>query len=224
MKTTTEQGFTLIEVLISSLILVPILLAILATRDLVGSTMNTNERRADVGDHLRRVTRRVRKIARPGLVSSVRVRAIQVDIDEAEAAEHRRKTDNPVSAPIPIPDLGEWVSPNEDEPRPNIRFVAADGKLALNASAITTPRSLEFELDANELDNDKDDDGDGLVDEGKLFFRYETSSFVLLDNVESCTFAMSDGMLVLSLQVARHDASRRVHRASMQQRILLRNN
>ena len=71
--TNTERGFTLLEVMVSSVILVPILLAILATRDVVGITVNTNERRADVGDHLRRVARRVRKIARPGLISSAKV-------------------------------------------------------------------------------------------------------------------------------------------------------
>lgn len=224
MTTSTERGFTLLEVMVSSVILVPILLAILATRDVVGITMNTNERRADVGDHLRRVARRVRKIARPGLISSVRVKANQDDIDEAEAAELLRQTENPLDPPIHIPVLGEWVSPNEDDPRPNVQFVAADGKLALNASATTTPRSLEFELDPGEVDNDVDDDGDGLVDEGKLYFRYESSAFVLLDNVESCAFAMRRGVLVMCLQVARTDARGRIHRASTEQRILLRNN
>jgi prepilin-type N-terminal cleavage/methylation domain-containing protein len=220
----TERGFTLLEVMVSSVILVPILLAILATRDVVGITMNTNERRADVGDHLRRVARRVRKIARPGLISSARVKANQGDIDEAEAAELIRQTENPLDPPIYIPTLGEWIAPKEDDPRPNIQFVAADGRLALNASATTTSRSLEFELDPGEVDNDKDDDGDGLVDEGKLYFRYETSSYVLLDNVEACTFAMRQGMLMLFVQVARHDARGRIHRASTQQRILMRNN
>lgn len=224
MRTVQEQGFTLIEVLVSSVILIPILMAVLATRDVVGTTMNANERRADVGDHLRRVARRVRKIARPGLISSVRARALQVDIDAAQDAENRRAIDNPLSAPIPIPALGDWVHPNEDDPKINIRFVCADGRLALNAAAITTPRSLEFELDPNELDNDKDDDGDGLIDEGKLFFRYGGTSMVLLDNVESCTFAMKNGILILSLQVAGHDARGRIHRAMTKQRIMMRNN
>ncbi|MHC4813788.1 MAG: prepilin-type N-terminal cleavage/methylation domain-containing protein [Planctomycetota bacterium] len=224
MKKPTESGFTLVEVLISSVILIPILFAILSTRDVVGTTIAANQRRADAGDQVRRVARRVRQMARPGLASTVRVRATKADVDAATAAEAQRLIDNPTGTPLHIPVIGEWIAPNELDPRPNLQFAAADGKLAVNAAAITTPRAFEFELDPNELDNDKDDDGDGIVDEGKLHFRYDDTSFVLLDNVEDCTFAMDNGVLVLFLRAARRDASGRVHRALIQQRIYFRNN
>ncbi|MHC4514868.1 MAG: prepilin-type N-terminal cleavage/methylation domain-containing protein, partial [Planctomycetota bacterium] len=90
MKKPTESGFTLVEVLISSVILIPILFAILSTRDVVGTTIAANQRRADAGDQVRRVARRVRQMARPGLASTVRVRATKADVDAATAAEAQR--------------------------------------------------------------------------------------------------------------------------------------
>ncbi len=224
MKESTERGFTLIEVLVSSVILLPILFAVLTTRDLVGSTVAANQRRADTADQVRRVARLVRQMARPALASTVRVRAIQADVVAITAAEQQRLIDNPTGTPIHIPVVDEWISPNELDPRPNLQFVAADGKLAVNAAAITTPRSFEFKLDPNELDNGQDDDGDGLVDEGKLYFHHDGSSFVVLDRVEDCTFTMDNGVLILFLRAVRRDSSGRVHRALIQQKIFLRNN
>ncbi len=224
MTKSPEHGFTLIEVLISSVIIVPILFAVISTKDVVRNTISANERRADTGDHVRRIARRLRQLVRPGLLSTVKIRATQADVDLATAEEAARFAAKPLGIPMYIPTLDDWISPGNLNPRDNIQFQGADDGLAMNASALTSPRVLEFRIDPNEADNDLDDDGDGIVDEGKLHFQYDGLSFVLLENVESCTFALDDGILLLSLQVARSDASGRIHRASIRQRVYLRNN
>ena len=224
-RSATERGFTLVEVVVTSVVLVPILFAILSTRDVVTRTISTNDRRADTSNHVRRVSRRVRQIARPGLLSSVKTRALQLDIDLAIAAESQRQIKDPTGEPVFMPALGDWISPYEFGSRNSLQFMSADGNLALNSGAVTAPRSLEFELDPNEFDNGIDDDKDGIVDEGKLYFRYDGSSYVLLANVEACTFSFQDGVLVLFLQAARREnTGKRMHRASVRQRIYFRNN
>ena len=224
MRESRQSGFTLIEVLIASTILVPILFAIISTQDIVGTTMDANDRRADAGDQARRVARRLRQIVRPALLSTVSVQAMQTDVDAAVAAEAARYAADPLGTPDYIPTLGEWISPAGLDPRPNVQFVCAAGELAVNASKVTAPRSLEFRMDPKEADNDLDDDGDGIVDEGRLHYVYGGLSIVLLENVESCTFALDKGMLLLDLTVARRDRSGRIHRVNIQQKVYLRNN
>ena len=224
MTKSSEGGFTLLEVLITSVVIVPILFAVISTKDVVSNTISSNERRADAGDQVRRVARRLRQLLRPTLVSSLGVRANQADIDAATAAEALRQIEDPGDPPIYIPAMNEWIPPSELDPRPNIQFRSAVSFPAVNAAALTAPRAMEFRIDSNETDNDIDDDGDGIVDEGKLYFTYGANSFVLLNNVEFCTFTVESSVVLLNLQVARVDNTGRIHRASIQQRIFLRNN
>jgi type II secretory pathway pseudopilin PulG len=142
MRRSSESGFTLVEVLISAAVLLPILLAVISAKEVVSNSIATNERRADTADQVRKVARRLRQIIRAGLFSTIKFRATQADIDEAEAKEAERIAENPLGTPIYIPTLGEWISVAELQPRSNLRFQAAAGTLAINAGARTPPRSL----------------------------------------------------------------------------------
>lgn len=64
MKKSTEGGFTLLEVMITAALLLPILFAIVSTKEVVIKTVSANDRRADAGDQVRRVARRLRQIVR----------------------------------------------------------------------------------------------------------------------------------------------------------------
>ena len=79
-------------------------------------------------------------------------------------------------------------------------------------------------MDASETDNDVDDDGDGLIDEGALHYETENVRVTLLDGVETCEFTLDGSVLIFALHIARLDSSRRVRRAVVERRIYLRNN
>lgn len=201
-----ERGFTLIEIIIVSVMMVPVIMAIMGTSRLVRSSIDTNERRASVQQVLRETIERVGTLVRSAVLSTARVRATQADVDAAKAAN-----------------VGDWIAPVDLDPRPNVRFQSAAGTLSLNASVLTPPREIEFRMDSAEVANGIDDDGNGLVDDGALYLLYNTKPVLLLDGVEACTFTFEDGMLRVSLDCGRVDAAGRVHRSSIEHSFHLRN-
>ena len=207
MKSSNCGGFTLIEVLIVTLIFVPILIAISTTTGMVSGTVNANDQAAEVLETLRRSMQRVAQLVRPGVLTTMRVQATQADVDALKAAN-----------------VGDWIDPTDLEVCPGIRFQSAAGVLSMNAAALTPPREITFVMDSDEVDNDLDDDGDGMVDEGRVHLLYDTSRFTLADSIESCSFIMDGRLLRIRMQSSRRDAKGRVYRATVGQVFFLRNN
>ena len=140
-------------------------------------------------------------------MTTIRCQAIQADVDAGEAAS-----------------VGEWIEPTDLQARPGIRFQSSDGVISINASALTSPREITFVMEAGELDNDLDDDGDGKVDEGTVHLLYDTTTVTLVDDVELCSFAMEGRLMRMQLQSVRVDAKGRAYRATLRQTFYLRNN
>jgi hypothetical protein len=200
-------GFTLFEVMIVTLIFLPILWAISMTTGMVSGTINANDQSAEVLESLRRSAQRVAQVIRPASMTTIRCQAIQADVDAGICAS-----------------VGEWIEPTDLQPRPGIRFQSSDGVMSMNASALTSPREIFFVMEAGEVDNDLDDDGDGKVDEGTLHLLYDTATVTLVDDIEFCSFAMDGRLLRMQLQSVRIDAEGRAYRATLQQTFYLRNN
>ena len=207
MSDQNSGGFTLIEVMIVVLIFVPILIAVSTTTGSVSSTINANDRRADVVETLRRSTQRIGQFIRPISMTTLRLRAIQADVDAGKATT-----------------VGEWIEPTDFEGRAAIRFQSADGVLSMSASALTQVRSVLFTLDGGELDNDLDDDGDGKIDEGRVHLVYDGTRLTLADDIEVCTFTVEGRLLRVALQGVREDKKGHLHRARIVQTFYMRNN
>ena len=127
MRTSRTSGFTVIEMMIVVVVLVPILLAVLSTSEQLGNTVNTNERNADAFESVRGVAERAGRLLRAAHRSTLRVRATQADVTAGKAAS-----------------VGQWISAPELDPRPNIQFQCASGTLSMNAKSLTSARELEF--------------------------------------------------------------------------------
>lgn len=192
----SQSGFTLVEVLIVVAVSVPVLLGVLATSERVSRTVSSSERNADAATAGRKVAERAGRMIRAAKRSTFRVRATQADVDASKAST-----------------VGEWITVTELDPRPNLQFQSASGTLSFNATSLTSPRAFEFVRDSNETANGTDDDGDGLVDEGKLFLHYEGTRVLIADMVETCSFQIDGRAVRFSLQCARRDNSGQVHRA-----------
>ena len=223
MKDSQNGGFTLIEVLIASLVSLPILAAIVSTSKVVGSSLQTNVRASDVSEALEATAQRIERLIRPTALSTVEVKATQADVAAIKTVEDLKVLANQNYVPI-VPAVGEWIGPTDLQPRPTLRFRSARGVLSMNASSLTTPMELEFVMDSNELDNDIDDDGDGMVDEGGLFLTDNTNRIALASGVESCSFTLDGSVVRFSIQLARRDASKHIHRASVERKFHMRNN
>lgn len=203
----SQSGFTMVELSIVMMILIPVLAGIATTTETVNSTMVANTRSADAMSHCRAMTQRIGSLIRPAQMSTIQVQAVAADVTALRAAS-----------------VGEWIAPTDLVWRPGIEFLAASGLLSMNAALSTSLRRVSFAIDANEIDNGLDDDGDGLVDEGVITLLQNGTTLAILRDVEECRFSLDGRILSMRLRVARDDKNGRVYRSFLEQRFYLRNN
>ncbi len=202
-----EVGFTLIEVMIVLAIAFPILTGIALTTTSVNKSLEANSRSADVNSYSRRVLARIGNLIRPAQMSTFRVLAAAQDVTENRASK-----------------VGEWILPTDLVWRPGLEFRSASGLLSMNAVLSTSLRRVVFVRDPGELDNDVDDDGDGLVDEGRVILLQNTVTLDILKGVEELSFALDGRMLKIRLRVARRATDGRPYRFTTESQFYIRNN
>ena len=213
-----QHGFTLIELMVVCVLALPILAAVMSANVVVREEMLVSEAGAAAAESCRLAGQRLALLARSGLLSTCQVQATQADVDAATLAH----LTNPN---VVIPAVGDWISPPASGARPTFRFQSADGILSMNASALTPIREFQFIMDPDESDNGLDDNGNGMVDEGRLQLRIGALPVQLvLAGVETCEFSLSGRVLSIHLSCARRDRQGRVYRATTTQCIYMRNN
>lgn len=211
-RTSRTGGYTVVELVLTAVMMVPIMLAVLSISSSVSKSVQTSERAGDVDDQLQRTVAAVERLLRPSLRTSIEVRADASDVAAA------------IAAGAPVPTIGDWVAAPDLSPRPCLRFTVLTG-VPSAPSATATTLSLEFVNDANDPDNDLDDDGDGLIDEGTLFRSDGTNTVEVLRGVEQCSFAIENQLLRVTLHWARTDgATDTVQRAQCVHNIVIHNN
>ncbi len=206
-KQPRERGFTLLELSIVMTVVIPLMVGIAFTTTSVNESMEANSRAADVTTYCRRMAQRIAKLVRPAQMTTITVQAVQEDVTMLRASK-----------------VGEWIPPTDLVWRPGIRFLSASGLLSMNASLATTPRRITFALEPTELDNDIDDDGDGLIDEGSITLLQNDVTLAILKEVEACSFALDGRLMSMRLQVARRSSNGRTYRCFVEQRFYMRNN
>ncbi len=234
MQAMREAGFTVVEITIVTVVLVAILGAILSTAGAVQDSVSTNERSAGVEERLRILSDRIRRALRPASLSSFKTRALQIDVDTAKAERAALFYEAKLTGSLttyyeavnyPIPKLGDWIFPVSGiVNRSNLQYRAAPGVLSMNIQNLTPERSLEFVMDPKELANGKDDDGDGLVDEGRLFFYRDGKRIWMAEDLEKVAFTVQGRAIVFQLTCARRDSSGGVVRMAQVHTVQIRNN
>ncbi len=195
-RSSSAAGFTLLEVLAASALMLPILIVVLSTVDVIQNSMNVNERRASLMQTMHKVSDEFERQLRPAALSTV---------------EHR------------VTPGGAWEDPIELQPAVGMRFRCADGSLSMNAAALTSVRTFELVLEEGETDNGIDDDGDGMVDEAYLMRRQDGDSWPIARGVESLTFTMEGRIVRVSLTCARRMNDGHLVRSSIQRNCFVRN-
>lgn len=201
----TQHGFTLLELMLVVVIMVPLFGALAGISASVTSSVDANDKRASAVERARRSVQRLSQLLRPARLSSIQVQANADDVAAARASA-----------------VGQWISPVDLSPRSSVRFFAAEGLLSMNAALSTPRRQLTFELESGETANGIDDDGDGLVDEGRLLYVSDTVS-ADLGRFEMVTFTTEGSLLRISLRVGISGANRRIYRASVEHAFHIRN-
>lgn len=203
----SEGGFSFVELLMVLAIMLPVLAVVASSTDVATKTLRANEINADVIESLQRTTQRIVQFIRPAVLSTYRVEATAADVTAGRATN-----------------VGEWIDPLDLEPRTVVRFRAAEGILSMNAAALSRMRTLRFRLDDNEIDNDLDDDDDGLIDEGGVYLTYEGAVVQLASEIEECVFILDGRLLRMRIRAGERRQDGSIYRATTTQSLILRNN
>ncbi len=116
-RSISAAGFTLLEMLAVSALMLPILIVLLSSVDVVQNSMNVNVGRASVMQTMHRVSDELERQLRPAALSTV---------------QHR------------VTAGGTWGDPVEMLAAEGMRFRCADGSLSMNATAMTSVRTFEL--------------------------------------------------------------------------------
>ncbi len=202
-----QQGFTLLEVMITMALVIPSMAVIFMCTERTSRNIVADDNVAKIMETLQRSAVRIGQIARPGSLSSFRVKAREADVTNLMANQ-----------------VGDWMEPIDGETRETMQFRSATGRLSMNAQGLTSPRSFVFLMDPEEEDNDADDDGDGLVDEGKVLLEYDGNQVVMASNVEGCEFNITGRTLRIVLRAGLIRRGGTIQRFSSEETLYLRNN
>ena len=168
-----DTGYTLVELTIAAVLLAGAMAMIAVSVSTASNSLHGDDLVAKGMESLQRSAVRVSQIMRPCSLTSYRVLSLRSDV--------------PAQASAP----GEWIEPNDGEPRSAIQFRAASGVESMNAAALTDTRVLRLEPEASDPPDGVDNDGDGMVDEGYLVLDYDGIAVRLASNIERCTFTLT---------------------------------
>jgi len=203
----TSGGFTLVEVMIAATITAVMMAAIWNSTTVATRSTEQNVASAESITQCRRYLERVAKLVLPAKMSTLKMPATAADVTNLLATT-----------------VGEWIdAPGDAEWRGGLQFVAAKGELKMNAALLTSMRALHFTMEPTEIDNNADDDGDGLIDEGTVSLLHDGSVIHVLQGVETCSFQLTDRLLAIRMRCGL-EKNGRTHRADLTQHIFLRNN
>lgn len=201
-----QAGFTLVELTLVAALLAMVMAGVAAFLSAATTSIRLDDNVAVAMESLQRSAIRVSQVMRPCSISTYRVLSTQADV--------------PASASAP----GQWIEPVDGEARAAIQFRSATGELSLNAQRLTEPRSFRIQLEPGETENDADDDGDGLVDEGRLTLDYDGIPVALASSLEAATFTLTGRLLTIRVQSAARTRAGIVQRFTAEEVLYLRNN
>ena len=192
-----ESGGSLLEFVIASALLVPILFAVFGTSKVATTALLAEDKDATLSTRASTTRARIVRFLRPASLGSVRVY-----------------------------DSGNWIAPIDGTAYDQVAFQHLTDNPARGAAALDTGRVLSFELDAAETADGKDNDGDGLVDEGRVFVASQATPNVrskLAESVEKLTITKVGRHIEIFVKVAMRTAGGKVQRAESASALYMRN-
>jgi hypothetical protein len=158
--------------------------------------LNTNERSSDSSSRARQALTQLSTVLRPASLAALRVRT-----------------------------GGTWTASTEGTAYDSVRFQEVLGIPNGGVTPLAGARTLEFVRDPKEQGDGKDNNDNGLVDEGCVWLTDTNGARTCLAaGVESFQVARTGHSLHISLACGARDSQRRVSRHKYEQQVLLRNN
>lgn len=211
MTTQREAGYTMVEVAITSVMLMLLMAAFYKASQSFTSSIRVNERTAAVCDRLDIAMHTVERVIRAADAKSLRSKATPDDVSRATVQNKL------------IPMVGEWAKDVLDVPRTTLQFLILKDAGSTSSVQTTSRCGLRFVLDPAEQQNGKDDNGNGLVDEGRLVYENGSEVVTILPGVESFSLTVDGRVVRITVRLAQKEAGGRIHRAALSRSIYVRN-
>ena len=202
----TQAGFSFVEMMIAASLLTAVIAFVANAVTFSTRAIDVDESVAKAMESLQRSTMRIAQMIRPCSLGTYRVEATDADVPARAAA------------------AGEWIEPEEGEVRTAISFQSAAGVVSMNAARLTSAQVLRFAMEASEVDNDADDDGDGWIDEGDVVLETDSGQVTMAAHVEGLTFALTGRVLTIVLANAARQRGGAMQRFSVEETLFMRNN
>ena len=199
-------GFTLVELTVVLALTVPVLLVVLnATQAVTGSfrATETASREAGIAQNAVAVLDSVFRGAR---CRTLQVIANAKDVSEGRAVQ-----------------VGDWCSMILADPRKRLRVDTTTGDPGPKLVVPVSNSELAFVPDPGEPTDGKDNDKDGLFDEGTLQWKHDGITSVLARNVEVCTFELDGQAILATLRFAVSGHGGKWRRTTFQHTVRLNN-
>ena len=180
-----SAGMTLVEVTVVLALALPVLLVVTnATRAVAGSfrATETSSREAAIAQ---KAIATIESVFRGGRCATLQVIANAKDVAELRATQ-----------------VGDWCSMIPADPRTRLRLDTTPGQTSPTLVVPVVSNELVFVPDPKDPKNTKDDDKDGLFDEGTLQWTHNGFTSVIATNLEVCTFELVGQAIHVTLQFA----------------------
>ena len=203
---TSQGGFTLVELAVTSTLLTGAMAMIAMCADTATRSLGADDLVAKAMETLQRNAVRISSVLRPCSLATYQQFSTQADVPTYATA------------------AGQWIEPVEGEACSQIQFEAASGVESMNAATLTGLRGLHLQLARGEIKNGRDDNGNGLIDEGDVILEYDGVSVRVASNIESMTFTLTNRLLQIELHSGARRRDGSIQRFTAKETLYLRNN
>lgn len=205
-KSLAQGGFTLVEVAVTSTLLGGAMALIAMCADTATRSLGADDLVAKAMETLQRNAVRISSVLRPCSLATYQQMSTTADV------------------PVYATAAGQWMEPVDGEACSQIQFRAAAGTESMNAATLTGMRGLHLQLARGEIKNGRDDNGNGLIDEGDVILEYDGVSVRVASNIERLTFTLTNRLLQIELHSGARRRDGSIQRFTVHETLYLRNN
>ena len=199
-------GMTLVEVTVVLAIMLPILMVVLNATKAVTGSFRATETASGEAEIAQRVVGDIDDVFRGGKHTTLQVIANANDVLAGRATS-----------------IGSWCSMVPGDPRNRLRVDTTTGEDSLELVVPARSNELTFVRDPADPADGRDNDSDGLFDEGSLQWTRGGFTSVIARDLERCTMELQGQAIRVTLQFAVKGHGGKLRRTTMQHTVRLNN-
>jgi hypothetical protein len=199
-------GMTLVEITVVLALTLPVLLVLMSATKAVTGSFKATTTSSDEAETSLRVVDCVERVLRAGRRQTLQVQATRTDVTAGRATA-----------------VGNWCAMLQRDPRTGIHIDTATGDPGPELVLPTKQHVLTFVPDPRDRADGRDNDGDGLIDEGTLNWTHDGITTAVAKNLELCTFELDGNAIRVRMRFAIQGHGGKLRRTTIEHTVRLNN-